>query len=254
MFKPKAYILTIFLAVASVSIVFYLYKTRISSPPAVTDASLRYAALVSSITPQPTQPFTDSLPNFTLIKTAFVPQAPEKIWDQPWQDTCEEAALLTVDYFYKNQTPSVPTIKTDLQNMLNFETELGFVKDINQSQMATISSRHLGYQSTIVTDPTIETIKKYLVRNIPVIVTANGKTLYRENKHFKSGGPWYHSLVILGYDDTKKEFFVHDVGTQFGAYFSYSYSLLMESIHDFPPEGHKENIDQGSKSVLVLVK
>ncbi|MFA4827257.1 MAG: hypothetical protein WC596_03350, partial [Candidatus Shapirobacteria bacterium] len=71
-------------------------------------------------------------------------------------------------------------------------------------------------------------------------------------KHFKSGGPYYHNLTILGYDDTKQKFIVHDVGTQFGAYFQYSYDLLMESIHDFPLSGKKEDILIGAKKILIL--
>ena len=76
----------------------------------------------------------------------------------------------------------------------------------------------------------------------------------KENKNFKNGGPWYHSLVILGYDDDQQQFIVHDVGTRLGAYFRYSYQILLESIHDFPPSHKKEDIDQGSSRVLLLLK
>ena len=76
----------------------------------------------------------------------------------------------------------------------------------------------------------------------------------KENNHFKSGGPWYHNLVILGYDDDKKQFTVHDVGTQFGAYFRYSYDTLMKSIHDFPLSLKKEDINQGIPRALILIK
>ncbi|KKQ68181.1 MAG: hypothetical protein US90_C0026G0005 [Candidatus Shapirobacteria bacterium GW2011_GWE2_38_30] len=50
------------------------------------------------------------------------------------------------------------------------------------------------------------------------------------------------------------KFIVHDVGTQFGAYFHYSYDLLIESIHDFPSSGVKEDINSGIKQVLILIK
>ena len=120
--------------------------------------------------------------------------------------------------------------------------------------MAVIASDMFKLNSKIIDNPTIDQIKNYLSQDIPVVVTANGKTLYAENKHFKSGGPYYHSLTILGYDDDKNQFTVHDVGTQFGAYFKYSYSLLMESIHDFPESGKKEDINSGEKRVLILLK
>jgi hypothetical protein len=207
-----------------------------------------------TIAPKPTKMLSTGLPDKHLIKTTFVPQAPEKNWDQPWQDACEEAALLTVDYFYKNQNPNTETIKNDILKMIEFEGQQNFTKDVNIQQMALISEQYLGYSTKIIDNPSVESIKKYVAQDIPIVVPANGKTLYQENKHFKSGGPYYHNLTILGYDDNKNEFTVHDVGTQFGSYFKYSYSLLMDSIHDFPASGQKEDINTGSKKVLILLK
>ncbi len=192
--------------------------------------------------------------DFKLIKTAFVEQAPEKNWDQPWQDACEEASLLTVDFYYQNKSSSPEIVRGNILNMIKFEETQNFTKDMNIAQMAIVGEKYLNYQSKTIDNPTIEQIKKYLNQNIPIIVTANGKTLYQENKHFNSGGPYYHSLVILGYDNGKKQFIVHDVGTKFGAYFHYSYSLLLESIHDFPESGKKEDINNGQKRVLILLK
>lgn len=207
-----------------------------------------------TIIPEPTKILPDGLPNKYLIKTAFVQQAPEKNWDQPWQDACEEASLLTVDFYYKNKSTTPEIVRDSILDMIKFEETQNFTKDMNISQMAVVGEQYLNYQSKIIDNPTIEDLKKYISQNIPIIVTANGKTLYAENKHFKSGGPYYHSLVILGYDDDKKQFIVHDVGTQFGAYFHYSYSLLLESIHDFPSSGQKEDINNGQKKVLILLK
>ncbi|MDD4938167.1 MAG: C39 family peptidase [Candidatus Shapirobacteria bacterium] len=207
-----------------------------------------------TIAPKPTKILSTGLPDKHLIQTTFIQQSPEKNWDQPWQDACEEAALLTVDYFYKNQTPDSQTVKNDILKMIDFENQQSFTKDMDIDQMNFVSQRYLGYSTIILNNPTIEDIKEYLLQDIPVVVPANGKTLYQENKHFKSGGPYYHNLTILGFDDTKNQFIVHDVGTQFGAYFKYSYSLLMDSIHDFPKSGHKEDISTGSKKVLILLE
>ena len=207
-----------------------------------------------TIAPVPTVILESGLPNKHLIKTAFVPQAPEKNWDQPWQDACEEASLLTLKYFYLNKTPDVPTLVKDYQQLFSFESNNDLNHDINIEQMSSISSQHLGLNPKIIDNPSLEDIKTELSSNQPVIITANGKTLYKENKNFRAGGPWYHSLVILGYDDNLQKFTVHDVGTQHGAYFKYSYKLLLDSIHDFPASGKKEEIDSGAKKVLVLLK
>jgi len=130
----------------------------------------------------------------------------------------------------------------------------GWGNSINTSQLFQIGQNYLKLQPKIIENPTIEQIKTYLSQNIPVIIPANGKTLYRENKHFSNGGPYYHNLVILGYNDKQNKFIVHDVGTQHGAYFKYSYKIIMDSIHDYPPSGLKEDIDEGAKKVLVLLK
>lgn len=196
----------------------------------------------------------DSLPNKHLIKTFFVPQSPERNWSQPWQDACEEASLLTLKYFYSSKFPTLEQILSDYRQLFDYENSNKWGHDVNLSQMAQISSELFALKSEIINNPDLKTIKKYLILDIPVIITANGKILFKENKHFKSGGPWYHSLVILGFDDSKKQFIVHDVGTQFGAYFSYSYQLLLESIHDWPITNKKEDINTGQQAALILLK
>jgi len=203
----------------------------------------------------PTQSETEGLVSKYLIKTAFIQQAPEKNWDEPWQDACEEASLLTVDYFYKNINSVTTEENRDaILKMIEFENTQNFSNDMTISQMVVVAQQYLNYQTKVIDNPTIEDIKKFTSQDIPVIVTANGKILYEENKHFNSGGPYYHSLVILGYDDNKQQFTVHDVGTRAGAYFKYSYNLLMESIHDFPDSNKKEDINNGEKRVLILLK
>lgn len=207
-----------------------------------------------TIIPQPTIIESDGLPNKHLIKTAFVPQAPEKNWDQPWQDACEEAAILTVYYYYHSINPSTSQIITDLNQLFQTESELGFTHDVNITQISTVSAKLYNFKSEIINNPTINQIKQYISQDIPVIVPANGKILFKENNHFKSGGPWYHHVVILGYDDNKQQFIVHDVGTQFGAYFHYSYDLILQANHDFPPSGIKEDINKGDQTILILLK
>jgi len=240
---------TVFLLLLAISSTLVFIRFRPSPPvlpPSQTTATRPQTA--------PTPHSTPTLPPSHLIKTAFIPQAPEKNWQQPWQDACEEAALLTVHYYYQNLSPDTPTIVADVNRLLEFEKQLSFSKDVSLSQLATVSSKLANYRPAVVSNPDIYTIKQYLTQNVPVIVPANGKTLYRENRHFSNGGPWYHYLVVLGYDDKKQKFTVHDVGTQHGAYFQYSYRLLMDAIHDWPPTGIKEEIDHGDKNILVLIK
>lgn len=255
MFKK---IILFLLLISGIIFVYFAFFSPTLSPKIenkITQTVNKVEEIKETIAPQPTKILSNGLPNKHLIKTVFVQQAPEKNWDQPWQDACEEAAILVVDYFYKNISSVSPEQNRDaILKMIEFEDQQSLTKDMTIEQMALVSEEYLGYSTKIIDNPTIEDIKKYLVQNIPVIIPANGKILYQENKHFNSGGPYYHNLTILGYDDTKNQFIVHDVGTQFGAYFKYSYNTLMESIHDFPKSGHKEDINSGDKRVIVLLK
>ncbi len=206
--------------------------------------------IVSTLAPIP----TPTLPPSHLINTMFVPQAPENKWNEPWQDTCEEAALLTVYYYHNPAIVTTKEIKTALEQLIEYENNNGFGADISIEQMGLIAQKSLKLKPIIISDPTIEELKSYLSRDLPIIIPANGKILYLENHNFNNFGPYYHNIVLLGYDDTIQKFTVHDVGTRHGAYFIYSYQLLMDSIHDFPPDLHKENINNGPKKVLILEK
>lgn len=253
----KKTILIFIILLFFIFIVFLLFPKKITPKKLedkITQTVEKIQEVQETIAPKPTQILSDGLPNKHLIETTFVPQSPQQLWDEPWQDSCEEASLLTVNYYYKNQNPDLDTIKNDILKMIDFENTQKFTHDMNLAQMSLVVKNYLGYNSQIIENPTIKDLKKYISQDIPVIVPANGKILYQENKHFNSGGPYYHNLTILGYDDTKNQFIVHDVGTKSGAYFKYSYSLLIDSIHDFPQSGNKEDINTGSKRVLVLLK
>lgn len=189
-------------------------------------------------------------PSKFLLQTTFVPQAPEQNWDQPWQDACEEAALLTVHYYYQQLSPDLATITSDLRSLI--DSPENPTHDQNLQKMAHLAKSLWGYQTQIIDNPDLEIIKSALLDGTPVIIPANGKTLYRENKHFRQGGPYYHNLVILGFDDTQGQFIVHDVGTRFGPYFRYSYQLLLDSIHDWPATNRKEDIDSGPPRALII--
>lgn len=250
--KKIIHILPIILILLFFAIIFYSKNSSIEQKLSKTIETV--SDIRNTIVPIPTIIQSDGMPDKYLINTTFVPQAPEKNWDQPWQDACEEAALLTVIYYYNSKTPSISDMVTDITEMIEYEKNVGWTHDVNLTQISIIANEMYGLNPKIIDSPSIEDIKKNIADNLPVIVPANGKILYKENKHFKSGGPWYHNLVILGYDDPKKQFIVHDVGTQFGPYYKYSYQLLIDSIHDFPATGVKEDINMGDKRVLVLIK
>lgn len=250
--KKKIILSTIILFVALGGFIAFNYRGVIKREAMVANKNIELVK--DAVIPKPTQISANGIPTYHLIKTAFVPQAPEKNWDQPWQDACEEASLLIVNYFYKNQKPSIPEMKSKILDMIAYEDKQGWGYSINLDKMKQITDEHLGFSSEIISNPSIEDIKKYVSQNIPVVVPAAGKILFKENKFFNDGGPLYHALVIVGYDDSQNKFIVHDVGTQHGANFRYTYNLLMDSIHDLPPSGLERDILKGDKKILIIHK
>lgn len=254
MLKKSLVVSSLFLIFLSLFLVFPKKITKEKVVNKANQTIKKVEEIKETIVPEPTK-ILDGLPDQHQIMAPFIQQAPEKNWDEPWQDACEEASLLTVDYFYKNKKSVTTQENRDaILKMIEFENTQSFTSDMDVNQMAIVGQKYLGYQTKIIDNPTIQNIKEYLAKDIPIIVPASGKILFKENTHFNSGGPYYHNIVILGYNDDKQQFTVHDVGTKAGSYFHYSYSLLMESIHDFPISGKKEDINNGQKKVLVLLK
>ncbi|MBI5222398.1 MAG: C39 family peptidase [Candidatus Magasanikbacteria bacterium] len=187
----------------------------------------------------------------TNLPVPFTSQAPYGYWGQPWQDTCEETAILMVDSFYNNKKLSNKSIaKQEILRILNIKTNAyGKGLDENAEQMANLINDFLNWEATIIENPTIEQIKSQIDAGQPVIIPAYGKALH--NPHFRSGGPEYHSLVISGYDDDKKQFIVQEPGTRYGLDFRYNYDTLMNAIHDFLPNKQTKN---GRKVALFTSK
>lgn len=192
------------------------------------------------------------LPPSINLAVPFTSQAPEKNWDQPWQDACEEAAVLMLDAYYKEYNVSPLFAKDELWKMVKWEEERGWGGSIEIEKIRQVVEEFiLGKKQNIailniriLENPTVEDIKRRVASGNPVLVVAEGKTL--PNPHFQNGGPVYHALIIRGYTET--EFITNDPGTQHGENFRYKYDDLMNSIRDW----NGGDVKRGRRVVLVL--
>ncbi len=184
------------------------------------------------------------------LNIPFTSQAPTANWEQPYQDACEEATLLMVDYYYtKKEFPSPEEVEIILQEMIQWQEEnweghehLPIVK------LKEFVEEYYHYQTEIVYDLNVEKIKNYLKEGKPVIVPANGQKL--DNPYFTNEGPEYHMLVIKGYLDNK--FITNDPGTKRGEDFIYTTDNLLNSIADWDTK--KSHTDMGLKIGLIILK
>lgn len=187
---------------------------------------------VSSIPQTTTTPIVvqKEIPKQINLAVPFISQAPEKNWDQPWQDACEEAAVLMLDAYYKEYKLSVLFSKDEILKMVNWEEDVNsWGRSIEIEKIQLLIENYSKRSSHIIENPTVEQIKQYVAAGTPVYVVADGKML--PNSHFQNGGPLYHALIIRGY--TEDSFITNDPGTQFGENYIYKYNDLMNAIRDW---------------------
>jgi len=191
----------------------------------------------------------DELPEAINLDVPFTSQAPEKNWDDPWQDACEEAAVLMFDAYYKNYDLSPLFAKDEIIKMVSWEEQKGWGGSIEVEKVKDLVEYYMGKNREekilkILENPTVQDIKTSLAAGHPVLAVANGKVL--PNPHFRNDGPLYHALIIRGY--TQDSFITNDPGTQFGKNFMYAYDELLNALADW----NGGDVKEGRRVVLVL--
>ena len=173
------------------------------------------------------------------LPVPFTSQAPAGVWTQPWQDGCEEAAIVMVDHFYLNygsRTIPKPDAAQAIREAYSVKNIFyGWSLDENADKIARWINDFYGWEARLIEKPTLEAIKTELAAGRPVIAPVHGKSLL--NPYFRAGGPDYHTVVISGDDDETREFIVQEPGTRRGLDFRYPYDRLLNAIHDYVPGG-----------------
>lgn len=191
------------------------------------------------------------LPEKIILDVPFISQAPHANWDDPYQEACEEASMIMV-YNYLEGVSSITPDEADKQilNLVAYQDSIGLPYDINTSEMKQVINDFYKKESTVVTEKSIniESFKNLLANGTPIIIPAQGQQL--NNPNFSNGGPEYHMLVIIGYNESKKIFITNDPGTRKGKHYEYSYDTIMKAIHDWT--GDKKTVINGPKKALIF--
>lgn len=194
-----------------------------------------------------------NMPASKKLKVAFIPQAPFHDWAEPWQNACEEAALLTAHHYIQGDV-EVPKeqVKTEIEKMLAWQDRyFGSHKDLNAEEVAEMAKNYLDYSDVEVKKvDKIEDVKAEIASGNVVVLPMAGRML--DNPHFTQPAPVYHMLAAIGY--TENKIITNDPGTQLGKDLEYSYENFYDSIHDFV-EGANESPDlmnRGGKVMVVL--
>lgn len=137
-------------------------------------------------------------------------------------------------------------MEEDIRSAVAWHEQRGFGTSMTIDQTARMAREHFGFNAMVIDAPSVRDIENLIAEGHPVIVPAAGRML--RNPYFSNGGPWYHMLVVTGYDET--HFIVNDPGTKFGEGYRYEKNAFMEAIHDWTGQG--ETILRGDKRILVV--
>ncbi|MBI4022384.1 MAG: C39 family peptidase [Candidatus Andersenbacteria bacterium] len=205
------------------------------------------AAATASDTPAPPTP-TPSSPHSVVTNLAvpFTPQAPSANWAQPYQDACEEAAVLMVEHFWQNTPFSPHSANQEILQLVDFQVkQFGFYKDSNTAETARwVESYYPHLAAAIKYDVTADEITAALKNGIPVIVLVNGRRL--GNPFYTPPGPDKHALVIKGI--AGDSFITNDPGTRRGADYHYPQTKVLQAMIDY--DGAKPGTH--TKAMLLL--
>jgi len=175
-------------------------------------------------------------PSKFVLDVPYINEAPDGNFSGNWKNACEEASMTMIEKYYAGQkTVGIMEAMSFMQNLFDIEDRLyGSNDDTDTVRTARLMNDYLSYSAIIKDNPTIEEIKKQLLKKRPVMSFHYGYDLHNSNIPFAVHGTYYHTMVIVGYDDTTKEFITHDDGDQkFGANHRYGYNLFMNSLHDY---------------------
>jgi hypothetical protein len=188
------------------------------------------------------------LPSQYNLAVPFVLQAPTANWDAVHNETCEEAAVLTVHYFWtKVKGATAPQIETQYSKMIAYENKtFGDFKDTTAAQTAKMIKDLYGYKRVdVLPMKSLNDAKVHVAAGRPVIIPSSGKLL--KNPNFKNGGPLYHMLVIRGWMKDGR-IITNDPGTRKGNGYVYKPDILWNAIHDW--NGGK--VTTGKKVMIVV--
>lgn len=195
-------------------------------------------------------------PSYVYINNLdFTPQAPFAQWDDiRQQEGCEEASILMAAYWFLNQDLNPTKALEEILAMVEFQKEnFGFFihSDVTIAQEILASYFQIP-DSQILYNVDIQSIKDALANDQVVIAPMNGKKL--QNPNFLNGGPEYHMILIIGYDDEKQIFITHDPGTRRGENYEYSYQTITESLDNYPNSNQERTPNRPKTAILTLGK
>lgn len=235
----------------------FFVKAEIHTPIVV----INPPEVVKEITPKPIENIIREIipekippPEKVIYDVPFTSQAPFGNWSDAEQNYgCEEASLLMAVYWAEGEKLTPEIALREIKAMSKFEKDkYGDFHDTSIKDTLDLLKTYLKYENAFSKfDIGIEDIKKELAEGNLVVVPINGTIL--NNIYYTPPGPFLHQMLIIGYDDTTREFIAHDPGTMHGANYRYSYKTVEKALMDYPT-GFNEPVKEIRSAMIVVRK
>lgn len=161
----------------------------------------------------------------------FAMQAPFSNWDMPYQEMCEEAALVLTAKYYNKELLDKNIMDEELKKIRDWESDKwGIYTDSTAAEIKEMGESIYNLNIVISEDVSVENIKNNLRKNYLVLLPTAGRELH--NPYFKQPGPLYHILVLRGFNETN--FIANDVGIGKGEAYQYKFQTVINATHDLP--------------------
>lgn len=182
------------------------------------------------------------------LAVPFTSQAPNADWNMPWQEACEEAALLMVAHFKQGENIGSRDDATNkILALVSWEEEtLGYYQDTTAEEIARTAREYYGFSKTrVVYEFSAQDIKNEIAQGNPVIIPSAGRML--PNPYFRSPGPLYHAIVVRGWLKDGR-FITNDPGTKRGEEFLYWPDDIVFAAHDW----NSGDVEHGRRAMIVV--
>ncbi|MDO8582362.1 MAG: C39 family peptidase [bacterium] len=190
-----------------------------------------------------------ALPKKVLLDVPFTSQAPYANWKEPYQDACEEAAVVMAAAWVQKKPLTQKLADTMIRELVAYQIKIvGDYKDTNAEQTAKLAHDFYKLNTRVEYNVTHDDIRAELARGNIVIAPMAGRLL--KNPYYTQPGPAYHMLVFIGYDDATKQLITNDAGTRRGKQFRYSYATIDRALHNWT--GLEATITKGRSAMIVV--
>lgn len=193
-----------------------------------------------------------ALPQKVYLPVPFLCQAPYGNWDEPWQDACEEAAVIMAINYIKGYPVTRELGNQEILKLIDYqELNYGGHFDLTAEQTVRLIKDFYHYDKAEVRyNFSVPDIKEELAKGNIAAAPMAGRML--GNPYYTPPGPAYHYLLFKGYDDLTGEFITNDAGTKRGRNYRYKYQAAYNAIHDWT--GSKATISRGRKAIIIFPK